>query len=114
MARIPTYAEFWPYYLNEHSVPSCRVLHFIGTSGHFAMVAVAVATMNPWWLLASAFFAYGFAWFGHFVIEKNRPATFTHPLWSLVSDYQMWGHMLMGKLWSGTNPAEQVASARSS
>lgn len=107
--RIQTYAEFWPYYLNEHRVPSCRALHFVGTSGHFAMVAAAIALQNPWFVLASAVFAYGFAWFGHFTIEKNRPATFKYPFWSLISDYRMWAHMVVGRLWKGTDPAAQVA-----
>ena len=111
-ARIPTYAEFWPYYLTEHSVPSCRALHFVGTTGHFAMVILAVVLMNPWLILASAVFAYGFAWFGHFVIEKNRPATFKYPLWSLISDYRMWFHMVTGKLWTGRDPAAQIGAAK--
>jgi hypothetical protein len=84
------------------------MLHFVGTTGHFALVAVAVATMNPWWLLASAVSGYGFAWPAHFFVEKNKPATFKYPLWSLISDYRMWFHMVTGKLWSGENPAQQV------
>jgi hypothetical protein len=109
--RIQTYAEFFPFYLGEHSNPTCRALHFVGTTGHFAMVIAAAVTMNPWLILASAVFAYGFAWFGHFFIEKNRPATFKYPFWSLISDYRMWGYMVTGRLWSGTNPAQQVGLA---
>jgi hypothetical protein len=108
--RIQTYAEFWPFYLQEHSKPVCRVLHFIGTTGHFALMGVAIATLNPWFILLSAISGYGFAWPAHFLVEKNKPATFKHPFWSLISDYRMWFHMVTGKLWTGTNPAEQVGA----
>lgn len=109
--RIRTYGEFWPFYLGEHSNPACRALHFVGTTGHFALIGLAVATRNPWWVLASAFSGYGFAWPAHFLVEKNKPATFKYPLWSLWSDYRMWLHMVTGKLWSGTNPAAQVGAS---
>lgn len=109
--RIETYAEFWPFYLGEHSNPRCRALHFMGTTGHFLLVGVAMATLNPWWLPLSALSGYGFAWPAHFLVEKNRPATFTYPLWSLLSDYRMWLHMAGGKLWSGTDPAAQLGLA---
>src|SRR5262249_45965976 len=110
--RIQTYAEFWPFYLQEHTVPACRALHFIATTSHYASGVRALVLMKPWLLLASAVFAYGLPWSGHFVIEKNRPATFKRPFWALISDYRMWGHMVMGRLWSGTNPAEQVGARR--
>jgi hypothetical protein len=109
--RIQTYAAFWPFYLGEHSDPRCRALHFIGTTGHLALVGVALVTLNPLWLLASAISGYGFAWPAHFLIEKNRPATFKYPLWSLLSDYRMWLHMVTGKLWTGRDPAAQVGAA---
>lgn len=106
--RIQTYAEFWPYYLSEHRVPLCRQLHFVGTTLVIGFLVYAIVTMNPWLLIGCPLAGYGFAWVGHFIIEKNRPATFKYPLWSLGSDFRMFGLMLMGKLWRGTDPAEQA------
>jgi len=97
--RIQTFAEFWPYYLGEHAHPMCRALHFFGTCGVIGLVIAAAATLNPWLLLGMPLCGYGAAWVGHFIIEKNRPATFTYPLWSLASDFVMWSHMLRGRLW---------------
>lgn len=98
--RFKTFAEFFPFYLGEHAVPLCRHLHFIGTTAHLAFLATAIVTMNPWLALASPLCAYSFAWFAHFVVEKNRPATFTYPLWSLMGDHKMWAMMVTGKLWT--------------
>jgi hypothetical protein len=95
--RPTTFAEFWPYYLAEHLHPKNRLLHFIGTS--LVYVIAIVAALSSWSLLAFAPLAgYGFAWAGHFFVEKNRPATFTHPLWSLVGDFKMHALMLTGGL----------------
>lgn len=107
--RIQTYAEFWPYYLREHSQPGCRKLHYIGTV--CAVVALAAAIfVSPWWLLAIPLVGYGPAWIGHFVIEKNKPATFGYPLWSLVSDYRMFGLAVTGRLGSEIDRAVRAAS----
>jgi hypothetical protein len=95
--RIQSFEEFWPYYLREHSLFSCRVLHYVGTVASLAMVGVA-AYYSPWWLLAVPVLGYGPAWIGHFFIEKNRPATFTYPLWSLLADYRMFGLAMTGRL----------------
>ena len=73
--RFQTYAEFWPFYLREHAKPSTRAVHYIGTIASAAFLVWALATQNWWWLLAVPFFGYGPAWFGHFFIEKNKPAT---------------------------------------
>jgi hypothetical protein len=89
-----TYREFWPFYLSEHSHPVNRWLHFVGTSIAVVFVVAAIVAADPVYLLAALFSGYGFAWFGHYFIEKNRPATFKYPVWSFVSDWRMWLLML--------------------
>lgn len=95
--RLPDYESFWPYYVSEHRDPVCRNLHFAGT-GLVIGCAGLGALVSPWWLLACPIAGYGFAWLGHFVFEKNRPATFTYPLWSLRADFRMFRLMLTGKM----------------
>ena len=96
--RYRTYAEFWPYYLSEHAKPETRVLHYFGTGLGIAL-ALAALLLWDWTLIPAALVSgYLFAWIGHFFVEKNRPATFTYPLWSLVSDFRMLGFWLAGKL----------------
>lgn len=87
--KIETYAEFWPFYLREHSNLTCRVLHYIGSSAAIACLVMLMRTGQPWWFLGGLVSAYGCAWIGHFVFEKNRPATFQYPLWSFFSDWRM-------------------------
>ena len=99
MARIyTTFAEFWPFYLREHSKPRTRALHYIGTSLVVALAVVALVTANWWLLVALPIAGYFFAWIAHFGVEKNRPATFTYPAWSLKADFKMWWLWLTGRL----------------
>jgi hypothetical protein len=99
--RIQTYEAFWPFYLSQHREPLCRALHFFGTSAGVVAFVYALATQT-WWLIPLCFvMGYGPAWIGHFFIEKNRPATFTYPGWSFISDFRMLGLMATGKLWTG-------------
>ena len=99
MTRYSSFAEFYPYYLSEHSNRTCRRLHFAGSSLVLGVVlAVAIGSLSPWWLLSLPFIGYGFAWVGHFFFEHNRPATFTYPLYSLLGDWVMFRDMLVGKI----------------
>ena len=93
-----TFAEFWPFYLREHSRPATRTLHYIGTALVIALAIVAVATGTWWLLVALPVAGYFFAWIAHFGHEKNRPATFTYPLWSLRADFRMWWLWLTRRL----------------
>ena len=93
-----SFAEFYPYYLQEHSNPTCRRLHFFGTLGVIAMVLAVVLGATPWLLLVVPVFGYGFAWVGHFIFEKNRPATFKHPFYSLAGDFVMFKDILTRRI----------------
>jgi len=95
---IRSYGEFWPYYLQEHAKPRTRALHYLGTALSLGSLIAAPALANPWFLLGALIGGYGPAWIGHFFVEHNRPATFTHPLWSLISDYRMTWRWLTGRL----------------
>jgi hypothetical protein len=96
--RFNTFAEFYPYYLSEHSNSTCRRLHFIGTSLVIVIFVMALVASSGWLWLALPVAGYGFAWVGHFFFEKNRPATFQHPLYSLFGDFVMYRDMLLGKV----------------
>lgn len=96
--KYTSFAEFWPFYLQEHSLPKTRALHYMGTSLVVAVAVYALLTANYWWLAAMPLAGYFFAWLAHFTVEKNRPATFTYPLWSLYADFKMWALWLTGRL----------------
>lgn len=99
MARTyTTFAEFWPFYLREHSKSRTRALHYVGTTLVVALAILALATANWWVLIALPVAGYFFAWIAHFGVEKNRPATFTYPAWSLKADFKMWWLWLTGRL----------------
>lgn len=93
-----SFAEFYPYYLSEHRDVNCRRLHFIGSAGVLGLIVLAVVSGNAWWLFAIPLLGYGFAWIGHFIFEKNKPATFKHPLWSLMGDWVMFKDILIGRV----------------
>jgi hypothetical protein len=92
------FEDFWPFYLGEHSLPQCRLLHFFGSTMALTLVLVALITSDGTWLGLGIVAGYGGAWWGHFVWEKNRPATFKHPLLSFRADWKMYWFMLTGKL----------------
>ena len=93
-----SFEDFYPYYLSEHRNGVCRLLHTVGSLIVLALLGSAIATRNPWLLLYCPLVGYGFAWIGHFVFEKIRPATFTYPLWSLRGDFVMLKDILLTKV----------------
>jgi hypothetical protein len=96
--RLQTYADFWPCYLREHSRPVTRALHVLGTLGGFGLLILSFLLRIGWLVPVALVFAYGLAWIGHFGIERNRPATFRHPVWSLRADLHMVALALCGRL----------------
>ena len=98
MDRFKTFEEFWPFYLQEHSKPATRLMHFIGTTLALLLLIGSVVLLKPVLILAGLFVGYLFAWLSHFFIEKNRPATFKYPLWSFIGDWKMWFLTLTGQL----------------
>jgi hypothetical protein len=98
MAEPRSFAEFWPFYLGEHSRPGTRALHFTGTTLGLGFLATGIILGRPRLFFAALVCAYGLAWIGHFFVEHNRPATFQHPWWSLAGDFKMYGLMWRGRL----------------
>ena len=96
--KFTSYDEFFESYLQQHSDPRNRILHAIGTTLGVAVLVGAFLTGHPWYALLFFPIGYGFAWTGHFVLEKNKPATFGHPFWSFISDFRMIWLMVTGRL----------------
>ncbi|RYG36523.1 MAG: DUF962 domain-containing protein [Chitinophagaceae bacterium] len=95
--RFNSLKDFYPYYLTEHANPTSRVLHFFGTALIFIMLFMGFWYHNWVFFAAIPFVGYGFAWVGHFFFEKNKPATFKHPFYSLASDFILFFDLLTGK-----------------
>jgi hypothetical protein len=96
--RFASFREFYPFYLSEHANRVSRRLHFIGSCGVLALLATAIVQRDAGWLLVALLCGYGFAWVGHFFFEKNRPATFRHPFYSLAGDWRMFWDVLRGRV----------------
>lgn len=96
--QFNSFAEFYPYYLSEHANSTCRRLHFIGTTLVIFILTMTIAKGAWLLLLALPLAGYSFAWIGHFFFEKNRPATFQHPLYSLLGDFVMYRDMILGRV----------------
>lgn len=95
---ITSYTEFWDFYVQEHSLPLTRVMHFVGTSLGIILLIWFIARGT--WYYFPLFFVvgYAFAWFAHFFVEKNKPASFKYPFWSFISDFKMMWYMLTGRM----------------
>ena len=98
MSQFASFRDFYPYYLSEHSDRTCRRLHFVGSSLVLGCLLGLFSSGNLVWLLYALFCGYGFAWVGHFFFEKNRPATFKYPFYSLAGDWVMYTDLLTGKI----------------
>jgi hypothetical protein len=93
-----SFAEFYPFYLGEHSNLTCRRLHFIGTTLALLLTLYALYSRQWWWIAVAFVQGYAWAWTGHFFFEHNRPATFKYPFLSYVGDWKMWWDTLTGKI----------------
>lgn len=93
-----SFSDFYPFYLSEHSNKTCKQVHFIGTVGVISLLIATILTGNLFLLWFVPLSGYGFAWIGHFGFEKNRPASFKYPLYSLRGDFVMFWHLLSGRL----------------
>jgi hypothetical protein len=95
---LKSFAEFYPYYLGEHSNRTCRRLHFVGSTLALVCLAMLVFSGRPQYLLYALVCGYGFAWVGHFAFEKNKPASFKRPLYSLMGDWVMYKDIWTGRI----------------
>jgi hypothetical protein len=98
MEKYASFREFYPFYLSEHANRTTRRLHFVGSCLALFCLLELFFMGDPWWLAAALIAGYGFAWFSHLVFEKNRPATFRYPLYSLMGDWVMFWQILTGKI----------------
>ncbi|MEM9840657.1 MAG: DUF962 domain-containing protein [Pseudomonadota bacterium] len=118
MREYQSFSAFWPYYLQEHAKFGTRLYHYIGTALGLVAVGFAIATGNPWLVLLVPLLGYSFAWVSHAFVERNKPATFTYPFWSLMSDYRMFFLAITGRLRphleaAGVSPAGSPEPLRS-
>lgn len=110
--KYKTFWEFYPFYLTQHALPANRAMHFIGTAIVICLFAYAIITMQWLYILLLPVAGYGFAWFGHFFLEKNKPATFTYPLFSLGSDFVMFWHILTGQISKHLDSAHKAMESK--
>ncbi|MBA3805898.1 MAG: DUF962 domain-containing protein [Acidobacteria bacterium] len=114
--EIKSFAEFWPHYVADHSLPATRALHLAGTTAALACTAALIARRKWKYLPLALIPGYGAAWVGHFFVEHNKPASFKYPLWSFIADYKMIALMLAGKMEAeverAINQGKDLQSAR--
>jgi len=96
--QFESFSDFYVFYLSEHQNQISRRLHVVGTS--LVILLILGILVSKWWtgLVLLPIVGYGFAWVGHFFFEKNKPATFAHPIWSLASDFVMWKEVISGRI----------------
>jgi len=96
--KYQTFTEFYPFYLSQHKNKTCRRLHFIGSL--LILLLIGYCIRYTYWqgLWFIPVIGYGFAWFGHFIFEKNKPATFTYPIYSFIGDWVMFKDILTRKI----------------
>lgn len=111
--KIESFEEFWPFYVGEHKKPTTRLFHFVGTTAAVGCLASAVIFRKPWLVPAALVAGYGPAWFSHFFIEKNKPASFKYPLWSLKADFVMWSKMIRGEMQAEVDRIERAEREKS-
>ena len=110
--KYTTFWEFYPYYLTEHSLPINRTLHFIGTGLVISLLIAGIVTGRGLYFILMPIAGYGFAWVGHFFLERNKPATFTYPLYSLGSDFVMFWDILTGQIGKKVEGAKRNIGAK--
>jgi hypothetical protein len=98
-SRKENFEDFYSFYLEEHSNKANRILHFLGTTLLLIVLVYALITKNYNLIWLCPLLGYSFAWTGHFIFEKNRPATFKQPLYSLRADFVMWWQLLLKKIY---------------
>ncbi|KGJ90164.1 DUF962 domain-containing protein [Colwellia psychrerythraea] len=96
--KYNNFSEFYPFYLSQHENTTCRRLHFVGSCSIILLIIYAAVFGHLSLLWFIPVIGYGFAWIGHFVFEKNKPATFIYPIYSLIGDWVMFKDMLIGKI----------------
>ncbi|WP_295520917.1 DUF962 domain-containing protein [Limnohabitans sp. Rim8] len=96
--RHTHFAEFYPFYLSEHSHRTCRRMHFVGSTLSLMCLAMLAITGKPQYFVYALLCGYGCAWIGHFVFEKNKPASFKRPLYSFMGDWVMYRDMWRGRV----------------
>jgi hypothetical protein len=113
-SSTPTFSsfrEFWRHYPSQHQHPLNRQLHVWGTLG--GLTCLSFAWFFSWTLLLAVLpIGYGGAWLGHYLVERNRPLTFSYPVWSLLADFCLVAHVLTGRLSSDGVEAAVVPSRR--
>lgn len=106
--KYKSFSEFYPYYLTEHALAANRTLHFIGTALVIGLLCAFFYTLDWKYFILTPLAGYGFAWVGHFFLERNKPATFTYPLWSLGSDFVMFYHIITGQIHRRLEEAHKI------
>ena len=110
--KYQTLKDFYPYYLTEHADPTCRLFHYIGTTLVIGIAVAMIVTGKLWFFFLLPLAGYSFAWMGHFIFEKNKPATFQYPSYSLASDFIMYYHFLTGQVDQKVEEAKKTIAAQ--